>query len=108
LNFKEHRMTVTSTAEVVTHRPDRFAKQLVSHFGRKVEWVTEGGASTASFGDATASVASREGVLLLTASAASLNQVAQIEDVLARHLQRFASKTPLQISWSRDTAEVAR
>jgi hypothetical protein len=98
-------MSITSTAEVLTDRSERFAKQLVTHLGRKIEWVTEDGVSTASFGTASASVAPTDGVLVLTASGTSLEEVAQIEDALARHLHKFAFRHPVEISWNRKTIE---
>lgn len=98
-------MSITSTAEVLTDRSERFAKQLVTHLGRKVEWVTDDGVLTASFGTASASVAPADGVLVLTASGATVEEVAQIEDALARHLHKFAFRHPVEISWTRKTTE---
>ena len=101
-------MTLTSTAEVLTDRADRFAKQLVTHLGRKAEWVTEDGVSTAAFGTARVSIAPSDGVLVLTASGASVEEVAQVEDALARHLHKFAFRHPVEISWRRKNTGTVR
>ena len=98
-------MPITSTATVATDRPERFAKQLVTHLGRKVDWVTEGRASTATFGSATARVATDDGVITLSASGATDDEVRLIEQVLGSHLERFAFRHPVDISWTRKTTE---
>ena len=98
-------MSITSTADVLTDRSERFAKQLVTHLGRMVEWVTDDGVWTASIGTASASVAPTDGVLVLTASGATVEEVAQIEDAIARHLHKFAFRHPVEISWTRKTTE---
>ena len=41
---------LTARADVATDAPERYAKQLVAHLGRRVEFSTEGGRSTARFG----------------------------------------------------------
>ena len=101
-------MSITSTAEVLTDRAERFAKQLVTHLGRKVEWVTDEGVSTASFGAASARISPGDGVLVLTASGGSVQEVTQIEDALARHLHKFAFRHPVEIAWTRKATEVAQ
>src|SRR3954451_23894886 len=39
---------LTSRADVVTATPARYAKQLVSHLGRRIEWSTDGVTWTAT------------------------------------------------------------
>ena len=41
---------LTAHAEVITHDPARYARQLVSHLGRRVTFTTTGTVSTARFG----------------------------------------------------------
>ncbi len=43
----------TSRAQLATPTPERYAKQLVGHLGRKLEFRTAGATSTAAIGDAT-------------------------------------------------------
>ncbi len=58
---------LSSHAVVRTDVPARYAKQLVSHLGRKVDFVTDGATSTAQLGSATAQVVVGDGVLHLLA-----------------------------------------
>ncbi len=59
-----------ASAEVRTDAPERYAKQLVSHLGRKVAFTTDGAASTATFAEhGTGWVVVGEGVLTLVAEA---------------------------------------
>ena len=44
---------LTARADVLTTDPDRYAKQLVSHLGRRVDFATEGAISSARFGEGT-------------------------------------------------------
>lgn len=101
-------MPITSIAEVMTDRPERYGKQIVSHLGRKIAWVTEDGVSTASLGTATASIATTNGRLILTASGAATAEVEQIENGLASHVHRFASREPVAISWTREATTAVR
>jgi NAD(P)H dehydrogenase (quinone) len=96
---------VSSRADVATATPQRYAKQLVSHLGRKLEWSTDGAVSTARIGDATASVIVGDGVLTLTAAGDDPAAVAAAEDVLGRHLERFGARNELTVSWTRGSDE---
>jgi uncharacterized protein len=72
-----------SRAVVATSTPERFAKQLVSHLSRKVAFTTEGGTSSLTIGDG----------------------VAVVEHVLGSHLERFAQREPLTVTWQRTTSD---
>lgn len=94
-------MTLLSArADVPTDAPERYAKQLVSHLGRRVEWTTEGDTSTAQFGDGTGRVVVGDGVLTLLAEAPDEEGLARVQDVLGRHLERFGQRNELVVSWS--------
>ncbi len=90
-----------SRADVVTATPERYAKQLVSHLGRRVEWVTDGATSTATWGTATGRVVVGDGVLTLLASGPDAEAVAHVENVLGRHLERFGQRNELTVTWIR-------
>jgi uncharacterized protein len=90
-----------SRADVVTATPERYAKQLVSHLGRRVEWVTDGAMSTATWGTATGQVVVGDGVLTLLASGPDAEAVAHVENVLSRHLERFGQRNDLTVTWVR-------
>src|SRR4051795_3106268 len=61
--------SLTARADVSTDVPERYAKQLVSHLGRRTEWTTEGPTSTAEIAGGRGSVEVGEGVLTLRATA---------------------------------------
>ena len=44
--------TLTARADVPTETPERYAKQLVSHLGHRVDFTTDGPTSTASIAPA--------------------------------------------------------
>jgi uncharacterized protein len=95
-------VTLRSTAAVATDAPARYAKQLLSHLGRKVgvepvEGVPDGGRLVFAFG--TGTVRPADGVLHLDAEAATAEDLAHVEDVLGRHLERFGAKRELAVVW---------
>ncbi|TKJ32848.1 DUF2218 domain-containing protein [Blastococcus sp. CCUG 61487] len=90
-----------ASADVRTDNPARYAKQLVSHLGRKLEFTTEGGTSTASFFDfGTGSIVLGDGVLTLVAESATPEGLARVQHVLGDHLERFGARDSLTVSWA--------
>ena len=92
---------LTSRADVTTDSAARYAKQLVSHLGRRVEFVTDGETHTATIGDSTARIAVGDGVLTLLAAARTEPELARIEHALGNHLERFGQRAELTVSWDR-------
>jgi hypothetical protein len=93
-----------STAVVRTEAPARYAKQLLSHLGRKVAVEDVEGVPHARrlvFGYGAGVVRPEAGELVLEAVAPDLESLARVEDVLARHLQRFGQRAELTVSWHR-------
>ena len=99
---------IRSQAHVVTDAPARYAKQLVSHLGRKVDFAVDGATSTADIGGATAQVVVGDGVLVLRAAGTDDEAVARVEHVLGSHLERFAARSELIVTWSRTAEETPR
>ncbi|MHA6760116.1 DUF2218 domain-containing protein [Streptacidiphilus sp. PAMC 29251] len=95
-----------SEARVSTERPHRYAKQLASHFGRKLEttWDEETGLGSLVFSTGTAVLAAQPGVLLLTVEGEPEN-IENLEGVVGRHLVRFGTKDELVAEWHRDSGE---
>lgn len=91
---------VTSTANVATDAGARYAKQLASHLGRRVE-VEElpGGGYRFAFGAGEGIAQPQADRLVLRASAADADGLATIEDVLGRHLERFGQRNGLTVTW---------
>jgi hypothetical protein len=95
---------LTSTAVVSTDAAARYAKQLLSHLGRKagvepVDGEPDGGLLRLSAG--TGVVRPRGDHLLLEAAAVDGESLALVEDVLGRHLERFGARRELVVVWQR-------
>jgi hypothetical protein len=90
---------LTARADVATDAPARYAKQLVSHLGRRLTWVTDGNTSTAEIGGATGTVVVGEGVLTLRAEASDPDTLARVQHVLGSHLERFGQRNELAVTW---------
>lgn len=85
--------------------PARYAKQLLSHLGHKVVFVTDGASSTATIGDGTAEVVVGDNVITLLATGNTEQSVALIEHVLGSHLERFDARHELTVVWTRAAQE---
>ena len=99
-----------STAVVATDAPERYAKQLLAHLGRKNTVETIGGGRQGGrlvFAYGTATVRPEHNQLVLEAAAGDRESLAHVEDVLARHLERFGAKRELVVTWQRDTPDGA-
>ncbi|MEZ0065848.1 hypothetical protein ABIA32_001848 [Streptacidiphilus sp. MAP12-20] len=91
-----------SQARVVTDRPHRYAKQLASHLGRKVEtnWDDETGLGSLTFSAGTGAMTATSGALLLVVEG-DAEHLDRLEDVVGRHLVRFGVKDELVVEWHR-------
>jgi uncharacterized protein len=92
---------LTARADVRTESPERYAKQLVSHLGHRVEFTTVGNVSTASIGAGVGAVEVGNGVLTLHASGPDAEALDRVQDVLGRHLERFGTRQELTVVWTR-------
>lgn len=93
----------SSTAVVVTDAPARYSKQLLAHLGRKntvepLDGEPDGGRLVFAYG--TGTVRPRDGALELGAEAPDDEGLAHVQDVLARHLERFGARRELSVTWS--------
>ncbi len=96
--------TFSSRADVRTEAPARYAKQLVSHLGRKVPFTEDAeGAWTTIVGDARGRIIVGDGVLTLSAEAPDVETLDRIEHALGSHLERFGARAGLTVTWHRDT-----
>jgi uncharacterized protein len=90
---------LSATAFVATPRPERYIKQLVSHFGNKVrtELTDEGGRLEFDFGVCELRAAPTGIELIGVAEDAA--QLETLKDVVARHLVGFGVNDQLTVSW---------
>jgi hypothetical protein len=94
----------TSRAEVVTATPARYAKQLASHLGHRLEVREEGENATRLVlpGEAgSCLLTSGDGVLVLDAEAPTKGGLGGVEGVIGRHLERFGTRAELAVHWNR-------
>ena len=94
---------LSSRADVPTDAPARYAKQLVSHLGRRVSFSEDTeGTWTAVIGDARGWITVGDGVLGLRAEAPGEEGLTLVEHVLGSHLERFGARAGLTVTWHRD------
>jgi hypothetical protein len=95
-----------SEALVATDRPARYGKQLVAHLGRRNggEWYDADERGYISFGAGRAELSCEPGGLRLAVEGEP-DSLAQLEDVVGRHLVRFGTRDELHVRWSRADGE---
>jgi uncharacterized protein len=91
--------TLRSVAEVATPKASRYLQQLCKHFAHKlpVTFNERSGQITFSVGECR--LDADEDALRLRLAARDDTQLAQLQDVAARHLVRFAFREEIQIHW---------
>jgi hypothetical protein len=96
--------TLTSHADVPTDAPARYAKQLVSHLGRKAPFTEDPtGTWTITVGDARGRIAVGDDVLSLHVEASDVETLNRLEHALGSHLERFGARAGLTVAWRRHT-----
>lgn len=94
-------MNFASTATVVTERPARYGKQLMSHFARKIttEWKDDRG--FADFGVATARLTTDTEGLRFDVESDTVEALERAEGVIARHLVKFGHRDNVRVDFVR-------
>lgn len=90
-----------AAALVTTDRPERYAKQLAAHLGRRAEIRDEPEGTRIVLTRGECLLVPQEGVLRMEASAADEESLDNVMDVVGRHLERFGRRKELQVSWTR-------
>lgn len=92
----------SSLARIATPKARTYMVQLCKHFGHKIEASFTEHTGRIVFGDRLCELdASRPGILGIALSAESEASLLAVEDIVARHLVRFAFKEELAIQWVR-------
>lgn len=93
--------TATSEARVPTGHASRYLQQLCKHWSHKFPTTTfDAGHGVVPFGAATCTFDASPDTLLLRVEAAP-DEISRLEEVVAKHLERFAFRETLEIRWSR-------
>jgi uncharacterized protein len=88
-----------SAAEVATPHARRYLTQLCKHFQHRRPGELGDDAGTISFDAGTCALRADAAALTMSCSAPDEAQLAQVQDVVARHLVRFAFREALDIDW---------
>ncbi|GLW09745.1 hypothetical protein Misp01_48740 [Microtetraspora sp. NBRC 13810] len=91
----------SSTAHVATDRPARYVRQLVSHMGHRTTTEIAGdGRGTITLSGGTCVLTPSGGHLDLIATAGDVEALAGVQEVITRHLLRFATQEELAVEWT--------
>ena len=99
-------LTLTAVSTVSIAKPRRYLGQLCKHFEHKLP-VTYAedyhtGRIEFSVGLCELDADEAQGMLTMRVRAATEADLDRLEDVVARHLVRFAFRETLELTWSRD------
>lgn len=90
---------LASTATVTTPKAAGYAAQLANHFGHRIPARFEGSDGEITFAMGSCRLHAEGARLELTVTGATPDAITQLQDVVARHLLRFAFREELAIDW---------
>lgn len=93
--------TLESIAIVTTDKASRYLQQLCKHFGHKTEVTFDSTSGYIVFTGGDCRLAADETSLRLSVTAPDAEILERLQDVAARHLERFAFREEMQITWQR-------
>jgi hypothetical protein len=88
-----------SVATITTPQAARYLTQLCKHFEHKFAVSHNGGQGRIPFPMGACALTAADGILTLTAEAPDEAALAQLENVVERHLVRFAFREDLALTW---------
>jgi hypothetical protein len=89
----------TASARVVTDLPRRYMTQLCKHFEHRLAVTYEDAQGSIAFQSGACRLSAASDALVITVEAADEAALLQVQDVVARHLLRFAFRENPQIAW---------
>ena len=89
----------TSTATIESPLAKRYLTQLCKHFEHKLPVTHGDGEGRIEFPVGVCTLNAKDGALQLNADAADPDALTKLQDVVARHLVRFAFREPLAVTW---------
>lgn len=92
-------MSAASTTEIHTAKASGYLQQLCRHFAHKVPAECDAAAGRISFPLGEVRLAAEGDRLRIALDAPDAERRAALEDVVARHLLRFAFREELRIDW---------
>ncbi|MBL3675496.1 DUF2218 domain-containing protein [Paracoccus sp. KCTC 42845] len=92
----------TSTARVATEHASRYLQQLCKHWSHRFTVEFDPNTGRIAFGDGQhVDLSATEAALVLQVSDDAGDGLERLQDVVAKHLQRFAFREDLIINWTR-------
>ncbi|MCE1236931.1 MAG: DUF2218 domain-containing protein [Hyphomicrobiales bacterium] len=88
-----------ATAEIATASASRYLQQLCKHFAHKIETEFTPTEGHMTFPLGPVSLAADAERLTIVVAAEDAERLAELEDVVARHLVRFAFREELALDW---------
>ena len=88
-----------SVADIKTPQAARYMTQLCKHFEHKLPVTYDAETGIIPFSIGICRLRAGAGALTLSAEAADASALAQVQDVVARHLVRFAFREEMHIDW---------
>jgi hypothetical protein len=98
---QEHR--VRSEARIATTRADRYAKQLCSHAARmtsRAAWIPPEGVIEFPGDRGTCRMTAEPAALVLEITAADSANLARLQQIISRNIERFANRDGLTVEWT--------
>ena len=95
-------LPLSSIARVPTDKAARYMAQLCKHFAHRIPASFDADSGRIEFSIGVCELAVARDALVLHVSAADADTLAQMEDVVARHLVRFAFRDELAVTWQRE------
>lgn len=92
---------ITSRCTISTEYASKYLQQLCKHFAHKRPTTFNERTGQISFSAGECRLQANEAELLITVEATDAEHLPQLEDVVARHLVRFAFREELQFVWHR-------
>jgi hypothetical protein len=91
----------TSIAEIRTEKASGYLQQLCKHFEHKRPVTFDPHKGHIAFQDGSCELSAEGGRLTLKVTSADLDGIGRLEDVVERHLVRFAFREDLSLTWTR-------
>lgn len=96
-------LNATSVARIRTEKAQGYLIQLCKHFAHKIEATYADNKGRLAFGAGVCELNAEDAsVLVVQVSTPDSTQLATLEDVIERHLKRFAFKEELGVQWVRE------
>jgi hypothetical protein len=89
----------TAAAEIETPQAKRYLSQLCKHFQHKLPVMLDDTSGHIAFSIGDCRLRADNGRLTLSLEAPDDAQMPQLQDVVARHLLRFAFRETIEIDW---------